>query len=68
MFKEAIINSGATRAEWADRLDISRSYLSDLVNGKKMPSLDLAVRIERLTAGAVPVASWIDVADDRSAA
>jgi len=31
-----------------------------LENGKKKPSLDLAVRIERLTDGAVPASSWVE--------
>lgn len=59
MFSEFIRSSGQNRATWADRLEISRSYLSDILNGNKTPSLDLAVRIERLTGGAVPASSWI---------
>lgn len=51
--------SGETKTVWAARLDIRRSYLSDLCNGKKTPGLDLAVRIARATDGAVPVESWV---------
>ena len=48
----------ATQAEVARRLRISRSYLSEIEAGAKMPSLGLALRIERETAGAVPARSW----------
>lgn len=63
MFSEFIRSSGQNRATWADRLGVSRSYLSDILNGNKTPSLDLAVRIERLTGGAVPASSWIPEGD-----
>lgn len=59
MFSEFIETSGHTRSAWADRLGISRSYLSDLLNGNKTPSLELAVQIERATGGAVLATSWI---------
>lgn len=59
MFADHITKSGATRSAWADRLGISKSFLSDLLNGNRTPSLELAVRIERMTEGAVPAACWI---------
>lgn len=58
MFADFITSSGENRATWAGRLGVSRSYMSDLLNGKRQPSLDLALRIARLTGGAVPVESW----------
>ena len=52
----------------AAALGISRPYLSLLVAGKKRPSLELAVRIERLSQGNVPVTSWTDTpAQDEAA-
>ncbi len=63
MFSEFIRTSGQSRTTWADRLGVSRSYLSDILNGNKTPSLDLAVRIERLTDGAVPARSWVPEVD-----
>jgi DNA-binding transcriptional regulator YdaS (Cro superfamily) len=62
MFSEFIRTSGQNRSAWADRLGVSRSYLSDLLNGNKTPSLELAVQIERATGGAVPASSWIPTA------
>lgn len=59
MFAEFIRESGANRAEWAKRLGISRSYLSDILNGHKTPSLELAAQIEELTSGKVMAAQWV---------
>ncbi len=67
MFAEYIRKCGESRAAWATRIGVSRSYLSDMLNGKKTPSLDVAVRIERLTQGAVPASSWIAPAPDAGA-
>jgi transcriptional regulator with XRE-family HTH domain len=44
----------------AEAFGISRAYLSLLLAGKKRPSLELAIRIERITKSAVPVTCWID--------
>lgn len=59
MFADFIRTSGLTRSQWADRLNISRSYLSDILNGNKRPSLELAVAIERETDGQVTAVSWV---------
>lgn len=59
MFSEYILTSGQNRAAWADKLGVSRSYLSDILNGNKTPSLELAVKIERATGGVILAASWI---------
>lgn len=45
---EARINSKMTLKEAARRLDISTGHLSEIENGKKSPSLELAVRIATL--------------------
>ncbi|WP_414973790.1 helix-turn-helix transcriptional regulator [Cereibacter sphaeroides] len=57
-----------TRERFAAALGISRSYLSLLETGKKQPSLEVAVRIERITSGAVPASSWISHSDELPAA
>lgn len=65
MFSEFIRSSGLNRAAWADRLGISRPYLSDLLNGNKTPSLQLAFKIEQATGGKVPASAWLaDAATD----
>ncbi len=60
MLTDAILRSGKTRTQFADELGIGRPFLSMLESGRKRPSLELAVRIERLTAGGVPASSWIE--------
>jgi len=57
MLAEFITQSGESRSAWAGRIGISRSYLSDILNGNKTPSLAVAARIERLTNGKVSAAS-----------
>lgn len=51
-------NSGLSRDEAATELEISRPHLDRLCRQERRPSLDLAVRIETLTGGAVTTASW----------
>lgn len=58
MFTSFVDKSGDTRSAWAKRLGVSKSYLSDILNGHKRPSLDLAILIERETCGDVPASSW----------
>ncbi|MGJ8561705.1 MAG: helix-turn-helix domain-containing protein [Litorimonas sp.] len=60
MFAEYISTSGKNRSAWAEALGISRSYLSEILNGNRRPSLELAVSIERKTCGAVSAVSWIE--------
>lgn len=47
------------RTKFARELGVAPSTISDLCNGRRRPSLDLAVRIEKRTAGAVPAAEWL---------
>lgn len=57
---QAYINGyQGNQGEIAAALNISQPYLSLLFAGKKRPSLDLAVRIENWSGGAVPAASWV---------
>lgn len=58
MFADYISKSGETRSAWADKIGVTRSYLSDILNGKKTPSLKVAVTIERMTGGEVKAVSW----------
>lgn len=51
--------AGLSQADFAGRVKCSPSFLNELVKGSKKPGLDLAVRIERETRGAVPAQSWV---------
>lgn len=64
MLREHILSSGESYATWAARLGITPPFLSNLMNGKRLPSLALAVRIEAETGGAVPPSSWFQSADE----
>jgi len=59
MFAEYLKTTGDSQVSWARRLNVSNSHLCGVLSGKKKPSLELAVRIERETGGAVPASSWI---------
>lgn len=47
--------------EWAGLFGISRPHLIALVSGERMPSIEVARRIERATDGAVSVAEWPNI-------
>lgn len=53
-----ITRSGQRQTTWASRLDISPGYLSGILSGKRLPSLELACKIEALTESRVPAGSW----------
>jgi hypothetical protein len=48
--------------EWAEIFDISRPHLIALLDGTRAPSITVAQRIHEQTNGAVPVASWPNMA------
>ena len=51
-------NSSEKQGALARTLEISDTHLSRLKLGKRVPSRELAVRIERLTDGLVRVDEW----------
>lgn len=57
--KEHLKQERIAQRTFAARLGVSTGYMSEIVNGLKVPSLEVAVRIDRLTAGAVPPSVWI---------
>ncbi len=54
-------SSSMTRYDLAERLGVARGHVDKICNGERRPSLDLAVAIEKLTSGAVPVTYWTSV-------
>jgi DNA-binding transcriptional regulator YiaG len=52
-------DSGTTQDAFAKRGNWRQATVSDWVTGRKTPSIHNAAVIERLTAGAVPLASWV---------
>jgi DNA-binding transcriptional regulator YdaS (Cro superfamily) len=59
MLKQHLQFVGEKQGSFAVRLGVSGPFLSQIISGHRRPSLDLAVRIARLTGGAVPVESWV---------
>lgn len=50
--------TGESQAEFARRIGVSKSYMSELLSGGKTPSLSLALKIADATRGSVPVEAW----------
>lgn len=52
-----------TQREFAERIGVSRSYLSMLISGSKIPSLKIATKIEKETGGEVTATAMLDQAE-----
>lgn len=50
------MRSKLTQQDGAEVLEIDRTYLSQMLNGKRTPGLETALRIENITG--VSVRSW----------
>lgn len=68
MLKQHLTSTGQSQRDFAAQIGIDPSYLSLLVSGKKRPSLEVAVRIETATSGAVTCASWFPAGEGEDAA
>ena len=53
--KEYLFRNNLTVKEFAFQLKISASYLYQLINGDRKPSLKLALKIEECTRGAIDI-------------
>lgn len=58
MITDWLKENTVSRAALAELLGVSRGYMSDLANGNKKPSLEIAMRIHLATGGAVTLESW----------
>ena len=54
--KNKIIETNGSIEKAANRLEISRQHLNDICIGRANPSRKLAIRIEEITNGQLPVA------------
>lgn len=55
-------------ADFAELIDKDRTLVNRLRRGKVRPTLDMALAIERVTGGAVPMQAWALPPDDAEAA
>lgn len=53
-----------THQEFANLLGINKSSLSNMIAGLKRPSLELAVKIEKLTKGKVKPRDWVELKEE----
>lgn len=52
---------GINQKDFAALLGVAQGTVSRIASGAKRPGLALAVKIESLTEGKVPVASWVEL-------
>lgn len=57
-FPKYVADNGISNSQLAESLGVDHSTAWRLANGRMRPGLDLAAKIERITQGAVPIASW----------
>lgn len=58
-FSKYLKTEGVKQETLAERLGVTQGTISRLKCDAAKPSLELAVQIERITNGAVPVSSWV---------
>jgi transcriptional regulator with XRE-family HTH domain len=58
-FGKWIDAQGMTAEAAARKLGISESYVDKLARSERRPDLELALKIERLSRGAVPASAWL---------
>jgi plasmid maintenance system antidote protein VapI len=58
--KEYLDREGITITHFAERLDVVRNTVYALLNGTKTPSLDLAIKIQRITRNEVMPLDFIE--------
>jgi len=66
LLKEWRENQALSQVAAAERIGVSQPTYSDYERGRKIPRTQLALKIQAVTDGAVPVAAWV-AADDRTA-
>lgn len=57
--RDYLTKNDVRQAAFATGIGVSKGYVTELLNGSKTPSLQLAFRIEAATQGAVPASSWV---------
>lgn len=59
---------GANMAEIARQSGVTREMIRQLADGKTGPGIEIALKIEQVSYGKVPVASWVQPAKGTKAA
>ena len=56
--KDYLIKRGIRQGDFAAAAGLSKSYMSMLLSGSRLPSLTMANHIQRFTKGAVKASDW----------
>ena len=57
--REYLEKTDQSVAAFAGRVGVSRAYMSQIMNGRKTPSLKVAAKISIETGGVIPVTHWL---------
>lgn len=57
--REYLQSRSIRQKAFADEIDATQGYVSKLVRGEVVPSMEIAAKIHRVTDGAVPYEAWI---------
>lgn len=58
---------GRRKANFAEEIGTSPSYLSQLLSGHRRPSFRLMLKIQEATGGDVPVSAWVEQSGEDAA-
>ena len=58
--KDYLTKKDLSQAEFSEMIGVSQPFVSQLVNGERLPSLTIATKIRVATKGAVTESDWID--------
>ncbi len=64
-FRKHLKDTGETLVQFASRIGVSQSYLSEIAAFRKNPSLKVAVDIEDATDGKIPSRYWLADEEER---
>lgn len=56
--REYLNRNGISQADFGRTADIDRTTMSRLVSGERLPAMDMALRIEKVTQKKVPMEVW----------
>ena len=62
--KQWQLDHGLSQVDLSVLFEVSISHISMICNGVRMPSLPLAVKIEKLTGGFVAPRDWVEEASE----
>lgn len=65
---EYLTSKSLRQADFAESLGVTQGTVSRLVSKMQLPSLALALRIEKVTHGEVPVSVWSEPLQEKGAA